>query len=446
MPAALRRNTDNEGTLLRMLPVTITKAPKHDASYDHEFYASTGEIDRYEEVIEPKAFAKTLPKYVEQNPVILFAHNHRAMPVGKTTWGRVDMKGLKVRIKWAPTQLGQETKMMYDEGFLRALSVGFLSLKSEVDQDAAPGSGKPWRIHKEVDLLEISAVPVPANAGALIQNGFEPRDIDEVRAAMVKAEGEGKDFVEFKAAVDALIADLKAASVKVEARGISFENAHGEEPYEAEDINAPWDGASVRRGISKVKSPHDRWAALEIDGVHHLLHHVVDGAVNYRACIEGIAFLNGANGQKISLAIRQVAYEHIRHHLTDDFSVSEDHIAPLVGAEPEERDVPTPEQNMLEFKNLLAGTVGEIKTLVAPIVAQQGEIVTRLAALEQRGSQPNGTAPSQPEPKTTPQGNAAAGEGEVFVLDFDPTSPEAQASIDKAVSKVLERMFGAPPA
>ena len=122
--------------------------------------ASTGMVDRDDEIILPSAF-KNLKSFLKDNPVILWAHNYGTPPIGKAVDGKITDEALVLNIEFAETEFGKEVKYLYDNGFMNSFSVGFIPKDWERDPD-----GK--LVFTDVELLETSAVPVPANAQANI--------------------------------------------------------------------------------------------------------------------------------------------------------------------------------------------------------------------------------------------------------------------------------------
>lgn len=97
------------------------------------------------------------------NPVILWAHRHDLLPVGKSVDVWVENGALMATIEFAPTEFAHQVRRMFEEGFLRGVSVGFRALKT------SPRSGKGRRgtVFERQELLEISAAPVPMHPAAL---------------------------------------------------------------------------------------------------------------------------------------------------------------------------------------------------------------------------------------------------------------------------------------
>lgn len=136
---------------------------------------STNAVDRMDEVLDPKGVDL---KNFKKNPVVLWAHNYESQPVGKALWTKRQGDGIVSKIKFANTTLGQETFELYKDGFLSAFSVGFIP-KAHEDEEVK-GQAWPRRTYTEWELLEFSAVPVPANPEALalaMQKGIKSPEI-----------------------------------------------------------------------------------------------------------------------------------------------------------------------------------------------------------------------------------------------------------------------------
>lgn len=133
--------------------------------------ASTADEDRDGEIIEPSAFSRSLGPYLEKNPVILWAHNWSMPPVGKSIGGRLTDDGLQLDITFAETPFGNEVKYLYDGGFMSSFSVGF------IPRNGSAGSDGVYH-YDEVELLEVSTVPVPSNRGASMIREATEKDVD----------------------------------------------------------------------------------------------------------------------------------------------------------------------------------------------------------------------------------------------------------------------------
>lgn len=125
---------------------------------------STDGIDRMGDIVVPDGV--DLRNY-RKNPVILFAHDYSIPPIGSAMWVKKVDNGLLAKPRFASTQLAQDIKTLYDEGHMRAWSIGFMVREWEpIDKVNDPQGWKGRRFTK-TELLEFSAVPVPANPEAL---------------------------------------------------------------------------------------------------------------------------------------------------------------------------------------------------------------------------------------------------------------------------------------
>ncbi|GEM_PF-2764348 len=132
-----------------------------DADGTRPVMITTDAIDRMNEVVDPKGI--DLENF-KKNPVILFAHRYDLPPIGSAQWIQRREHGIVAKPRFANTQFAQEIKQLYVDGHMKAWSIGFIPLEMQ------PGDGKknsPNRIYTKSELLEFSAVPVPANPEAL---------------------------------------------------------------------------------------------------------------------------------------------------------------------------------------------------------------------------------------------------------------------------------------
>lgn len=113
-------------------------------------WASTGDLDKDGEIIEPAAFEKSLPDYLKF-PTI--REMHQPKPIGITKETRMEKnRGLFIAAKIVDSEAWMKVK----EGVYRAFSIGG-RVKDRIDN-----------VIKEIELIEISLVDVPANPAAVI--------------------------------------------------------------------------------------------------------------------------------------------------------------------------------------------------------------------------------------------------------------------------------------
>lgn len=130
-----------------------------------EGWASTSSLDRQGDVVEPSAFARSLPAFLA-NGLIYWQHAHAfdplAKPIGKATDARIADSGLYLKARWASTPDAQEVRGLVVDGIVNSLSVGFNPV--QMHRDSALG----FNVITDLDLLEVSICAMPANTEARI--------------------------------------------------------------------------------------------------------------------------------------------------------------------------------------------------------------------------------------------------------------------------------------
>lgn len=127
------------------------------------FVLSTDDIDRHGDIISADGWV--LDSY-RDNPVLLWAHDYRHPAIGRAEKLWAEPHRLLADMKFAPTEFAQEIAALYRSGFQWGVSVGFKPLRYEERRDEKTGAFLGLRF-LEQELLEVSAVPVPANRSAL---------------------------------------------------------------------------------------------------------------------------------------------------------------------------------------------------------------------------------------------------------------------------------------
>lgn len=134
-------------------------------------YANTNDKDRVGDVVLPSAFTKSLAEYME-NPVILFQHNWDKV-IGKCIKSEVTEDGLYVECEISAAKDVEDVKTKIAEGTLKTFSIGY----NEIDADYDEASG--CNIVKDLELLEISVVTIPANPKAKFTTSIEDKKEEE---------------------------------------------------------------------------------------------------------------------------------------------------------------------------------------------------------------------------------------------------------------------------
>lgn len=138
-------------------------------------YASTPDIDRYRDIVEPEAFQKAIEQFMK-NAVMLRSHDSDR-PVG----GFHVVKVVKGKGLWVEGKvIEKETAADVKAGLFKTFSIGYIPLFIDLMWLQDDGSLREFnfktddywspnavRVIKELDLVEISIVATPANPGAL---------------------------------------------------------------------------------------------------------------------------------------------------------------------------------------------------------------------------------------------------------------------------------------
>lgn len=205
-----------------------------------------------------------------KNPVFLSFHNSREFPLGKVTKFWVEGNSVKADVYFPPIeelstnpeQASEKAKLVdftyhcYKTGMLNAVSVGFIPIEWEEIKDGKFTIG--WDI-KKWELLEFSAVAVPANQDAiaeavksfgdefakgLITTEKSGRKISaETRAVLDKIKGCGDEIEKCQKDLKRIakqMADLLAELDDVQ-EDLTGEPPEQSEPNEPEDNPEPTD-------------------------------------------------------------------------------------------------------------------------------------------------------------------------------------------------------------
>lgn len=184
------------------------------------FLASTAAVDRQGDSIDQAGW--DLGNYMK-NPVMLWAHDYSSLPVARAESITVDpMKGLVGTAVFAPAEgnpFAEQLKVMVQEGFVSALSVGFIPKE------------RNGNIITKSELLEISFVPVPANQEALM-----------LAAKSLKSKGFAEE------AVDKFLTEIREANAEIAAAG---------------DAPAPEAKGPVSDEIDAEEAMEQKWAKMD---------------------------------------------------------------------------------------------------------------------------------------------------------------------------------------
>ena len=184
---------ENERDLTQKQTIQLPTVVKEIGGPDSrvlEFIASTETPDRSNDVVDVAGWV--LDNYIGgtkgSNPVFAWSHDYSVPAIGKTISAVKDLraKALVIRVKFPtiaelcsdPSHPSEHALFvdtvynLYKSGTMSAVSVGFRGLKYKTRDDAGVQDKPEWMrgVHfLSQELLEVSAVVVPANQEALIQ-------------------------------------------------------------------------------------------------------------------------------------------------------------------------------------------------------------------------------------------------------------------------------------
>lgn len=161
-------------------------------------YASTMSPDRDNEIILPDAYVGSKNGFMK-NPVLLKFHDYWSESVGKITDLYHDDYGIIIEVEFAPTDEGRKFAKLYKGGFMNAFSIGFIPNKwLRPDEEEGMVILRNYgltksdvkRIFTDIELLEVSCVPVPANRDAIVlqAKSFCRNDTEELKEIIKELE------------------------------------------------------------------------------------------------------------------------------------------------------------------------------------------------------------------------------------------------------------------
>jgi HK97 family phage prohead protease len=241
-------------------------------------YASTITPDRDGEVVLPNAYVGSKKSFM-QNPVLLQFHNYWDEPVGKITSLDHDDFGMIMEVEFAPTEAGKKFATLYKGGFMNAFSIGFIPKKSirpsdSGDELAQLGLSKDifnkegvYRIFTEIELLEVSCVPVPANRDAIVLSAksLASKDASAIEDIIAELKALKKEFSKDEDA------DVKGAEDVVEdvvedvdAKETDGANDKGVEDVEDEEVEDVEDEESEGKDVD-ITSTIEQLASVLVE-------------------------------------------------------------------------------------------------------------------------------------------------------------------------------------
>lgn len=144
-------------------------------------------------------------KNFKKNPVLMWLHmmDGSTLPIGKANGIGIRESGGKRKLMFEPefheiTDEARTIKQMFDEGYLRAFSVGFQPKEWEkISQD---GEFPPKYKYTKQELIEISAVPIPSLPTAVIVSESEKKgfNMNVVKSLIKDMDSVNKGVIPYK--------------------------------------------------------------------------------------------------------------------------------------------------------------------------------------------------------------------------------------------------------
>jgi HK97 family phage prohead protease len=159
-------NTPAISLVHKVLDFAVSQAD--DSARTFWAVASTGDVDRQGDLIEAAGW--DLANF-RANPVIPWAHDYAAPPVAKALQVKAEDGRLVFQAQFPTVEeypFADTIYKLYRGGYLRAFSVGFAPLESEVVTNTVGGRAVTGTRYLRQELYEISCVTLPANPQALV--------------------------------------------------------------------------------------------------------------------------------------------------------------------------------------------------------------------------------------------------------------------------------------
>ncbi len=178
--------------------IAVTKDASEKDAGTFRVVISTSDVDRQGDSVTQSGWDLN---FFKSNPVVLWAHDYEALPIGMCTKIEVDGNRLIAEGKFAPAEanpFAQQIRRLYDLGMVNTTSVGFIPKEYDANRQGV--------IMKQ-ELLEFSFVPVPANPYALRLDQMKSFDLPYLLSKgikLVEKTEEEKKSIEVSKAIEIL--------------------------------------------------------------------------------------------------------------------------------------------------------------------------------------------------------------------------------------------------
>jgi len=188
-----------------------------------------GNIDSYDDIIAPGAFAASIAEHKAAGtmPVMLWNHDAMAMPIGVWTDLFEDEHGLKMSGRFLDTVAGRDAYTIAKAGAVTGLSIGYIVTASEIEKR----DGKTVRVITEVKLIEVSLVTFPANDLARVDDVKSQKleNAENMKLQRKSLERLAELFGEAKDLIDGLVTEADEEKSEVDDQADDDESVGSEE-------------------------------------------------------------------------------------------------------------------------------------------------------------------------------------------------------------------------
>lgn len=377
------------------------KSVKADNGGKFTAVASSLALDREMEVLIPRGM---LIENFMVNPVMLLIHNYRELAVGKVLAIRVTDEIVEIDFEFADTDEGRKLRYLYENGFMRAFSVGFYPYKwidleetSDIKEivielpdgktftlDVSKYKIRPRRIISQWELLEVSPVPVPANPEAVLRSELGAQLETAFTGSVVR-----KAFA--MESIESIINTVKSMLDNVDTMVPKGAVPFTSTPVSEKDA---WDQADARSSLAAWASSDGTGNKDTIDWAKYakgftwfdesktdaftsykLPHHVVEsGSLKLvpKGLYAAMAALNGARGGADVGDDKQAVYNHLARHYRD-----------LDMEPPELKEYTEDELKVIEEKGVITTEPAPSSPSPPPDQTRNNELGSRIDELEQ---------------------------------------------------------------
>lgn len=239
---------------------TFSIKSEGDQSVYIEGYASTVDTDRHGDVVPASVWEKGITNYLK-NPIILAFHDHNS-PIGRMTSYKTDDRGLWIK---ARISTAAKTYQLIKDGVLTAFSIGFRVL------DAEYNSAAEVFLIKELELVEISVVAVPANQNSIfdLSKAFDsPEDFRRFKESFATGTTSAKGLESSREAISnskkewnmnpeeikQMLAEVAKSAAEEATKAVAAQTRQQEEAKAAELARQAEIDARVKAAVSQVVS------------------------------------------------------------------------------------------------------------------------------------------------------------------------------------------------